>query len=136
MSHNAAAPTVAVQRRRARTAAVSGFFGTTLEYYDFLIYGTAAALYFGPVFFPDSSYDSLLALGSIGVAYVARPFGAVVWGHLGDRIGRKQVLLAILLTMGVATFLVGCLPGADVLGPAAPLLLVVLRLIQGISAGG
>lgn len=136
MSHNAAAPTVAVQRRRARTAAVSGFFGTTLEYYDFLIYGTAAALYFGPVFFPDSSYDSLLALGSIGVAYVACPFGAVVWGHLGDRIGRKQVLLAILLTMGVATFLVGCLPGADVLGPAAPLLLVVLRLIQGISAGG
>ncbi|MFG1928519.1 MFS transporter [Cryptosporangium sp. NPDC048952] len=120
----------------ARTAAVSGFFGTTLEYYDFLIYGTAAALYFGPVFFPDNSYDTLLALGSIGVAYAARPFGAVIWGHLGDRIGRKKVLLAILLTMGVATFLVGCLPGADVLGAAAPVLLIALRLVQGISAGG
>ena len=132
------APPVRPRRRhhRARLAAVSGFFGTTLEYYDFLIYGTAAALYFGPVFFPHDSYDTLLALGSIGVAYAARPFGAIVWGHLGDRIGRKQVLLAILLTMGVATFLVGCIPGTAAIGPAAPVLLVVLRLVQGISAGG
>jgi MFS family permease len=133
---NSAAPTVLAQRREARTAAVSGFFGTTLEYYDFLIYGTAAALYFAPVFFPGNSYDTLLALGSIGVAYAARPFGAVVWGHLGDRVGRKKVLLAILLTMGVCTFLVGCIPSAATIGPAAPAVLIVLRLIQGISAGG
>ncbi|MBO3682522.1 MFS transporter [Streptomyces sp. NEAU-YJ-81] len=135
---NTAEPPAAApgQRRQARIAAVSGFFGTTLEYYDFLIYGTAAALYFGPVFFPNNSYDTMLALGSIGVAYVARPFGAAVWGHLGDRIGRKQVLLAILLTMGVATFLVGCIPSADMIGPAAPVILIAVRLVQGISAGG
>lgn len=129
----AAAP---VQRQQARTSAVSSFFGTTLEYYDFLIYGTAAALYFGPVFFPNNSYDTMLALGSIGVAYVARPFGAVVWGHLGDRVGRKRVLLAILLTMGVATFLVGCIPSTDTIGPVAPVILIVVRIVQGISAGG
>jgi MFS family permease len=117
------APTVRASRRNARTAAVSGFFGTTLEYYDFLIYGTAAALYFGPVFFPGNSYAALLSLGSIGVAYVARPFGAVVWGHLGDRVGRKKILLAILLTMGVCTFLVGCIPSTATIGPAASVVL-------------
>ncbi|MCE0763317.1 MFS transporter [Pseudonocardia kujensis] len=136
MSDTTTPPPAPRQRRRARIAAVSGFFGTTLEYYDFLIYGTAAALYFGPVFFPQNSYDTLLALASIGVAYVARPLGAVVWGHLGDRIGRKGVLLAVLLTMGVATFLVGCIPSAATIGPAAPVLLILLRLVQGISAGG
>jgi MFS family permease len=124
------------QTRNARTAAASGFFGTTLEYYDFVIYGTAAALFFGPVFFPDRSLGTLLALGTFGVAYVARPFGALVWGHVGDRIGRKNALLAILLAMGVATFLVGCLPGYSSIGVAAPILLVVLRVVQGISAGG
>ncbi|NWJ69534.1 MFS transporter [Pseudonocardia sp. ICBG1122] len=135
MTSTDAAP-VADARRRARTAATSGFLGTTLEYYDFLIYGTAAALYFGPVFFPRSSYDTLLALGSIGAAYAARPFGAVVWGHLGDRIGRRRTLLAVLLTMGVATFAVGCVPGAATIGAAAPVVLVLLRVVQGISAGG
>jgi MFS family permease len=129
-------PDATQTRSRARTAAMSGFFGTTLEYYDFLIYGTAAALYFGPVFFPDSDSDTLLALGSVGVAYVARPLGAIVWGHLGDRIGRTRILLVILLTMGVATFLVGCIPSADVIGPAAPVILISLRLVQGLSAGG
>jgi MFS family permease len=128
--------TVAEQRRKARTAASSGFFGTTLEFYDFVVYGTAAALFFGPVFFPDRSLGTVLALGTFGVAYVARPFGAILWGHLGDRIGRKQTLLTIILTMGVATFLVGCLPSYASIGVAAPVLLVVLRLVQGISAGG
>ncbi|RSN45187.1 MFS transporter [Amycolatopsis sp. WAC 04197] len=131
-----ARPSTRADRRPARTAAISGFFGTTLEYYDFLIYGTAAALYFGPVFFPGNSYATLLSLGSIGVAYVARPFGAIVWGHLGDRIGRKRILLAILLTMGVATFLVGCVPSTAAIGPAAPVILICLRVVQGISAGG
>lgn len=132
----AASQAIHLKRRRARTAALSGFFGTTLEYYDFLIYGTAAALYFGPVFFPDNSSATLIALGSIGVAYAARPLGAVIWGHLGDRIGRKDVLLYILFTMGVATLLVGCIPGADSIGVAAPIILIALRLVQGVSAGG
>ncbi|GJF03491.1 MFS transporter [Pseudonocardia sp. D17] len=132
----AGAPMTAAQRRNARTAAASGFFGTTLEYYDFLIFGTAAALFFGKVFFPDPSVGTLLALSTFAVAYVARPFGAIVWGHLGDRIGRKRVLLAILLTMGVATFLVGCIPGYETIGPAAPIILVALRVVQGLSAGG
>jgi MFS family permease len=136
MSTTTAQPAVAGKRRRARTAALSGFFGTTLEYYDFLIYGTAAALYFGPVFFPDNSFDTLLALGSIGVAYAARPLGALIWGHLGDRIGRKKILLAILVTMGVATLLVGFIPSAATIGAAAPIILITLRLVQGVSAGG
>jgi MFS family permease len=129
-------PMNVAQRRNARTAAASGFFGTTLEYYDFVIYGTAAALYFGTVFFPNHSMGTLLALGSFAVAYAARPVGAVVWGQVGDRLGRKTTLLTILLTMGIATFLVGCIPGYSVIGPAAPVILVILRVIQGMSAGG
>jgi MFS family permease len=131
-----AAPTAVARKRNARTAAASGFFGTTLEFYDFFVYGTAAALFFGQLFFPDPSLGTLLALSSLGVAYIARPFGAVVWGHLGDRFGRKKILLAILLTMGIATFLVGCIPSYAAIGPAAPVILVLLRAIQGLSAGG
>lgn len=131
-----AAPMPVAQKHNARTAAASGFFGTTLEYFDFIIYGTAAALVFGPVFFPDASLGTMLALSTFAVAYVARPFGAVLWGHLGDRFGRKKILLAILLIMGIATFLVGCIPSYAAIGPAAPVILVVLRVIQGLSAGG
>src|SRR5688500_1578528 len=131
-----AAPTAVARKRNARTAATSGFFGTTLEFYDFFVYGTAAALFFGRLFFPDPSLGTLLALSSLGVAYVARPFGAVLWGHLGDRFGRKRILIAILLSMGMATFLVGCIPSYAEIGPAAPVILVLLRVIQGLSAGG
>ena len=126
------------RRNNARIAAISGFVGSALEYYDFFIFASAAALIFPFLFFPEGEpgVATLLSFGTVGVAYIARPFGAVLWGHVGDRWGRKRALLICLAIMGVATFLVGCLPTWDTIGIAAPILIIALRLIQGVSAGG
>jgi MFS transporter, MHS family, shikimate and dehydroshikimate transport protein len=112
--------------------------GTTVEWYDFFIYGTAAALVFNRQFFPeiDPLMGTLAAFATFGVGFFARPVGGVIFGHYGDRIGRKSMLVLSLLIMGVATFLIGFLPGYDRIGIWAPVLLVLLRLLQGFGVGG
>ncbi|TDE53156.1 MFS transporter [Nonomuraea mesophila] len=112
--------------------------GTTIEWYDFFLYGSAAALVFNRLFFPDSDplTGTLLAFLTYAVGFVARPLGGLVFGHFGDRLGRKTLLVVSLLMMGTATFLIGCLPTYETLGPAAALLLTGLRLVQGFALGG
>ncbi|MGW0197474.1 MFS transporter [Nonomuraea sp. NPDC003201] len=123
---------------KPRKAAIAAWIGSALEYYDFFIYGTAAALVFSKIFFPSSSpaTGTLLALATFGVGYLARPVGAFVLGHVGDKFGRKKVLVTTLVMMGASTFLVGCLPTYDQVGVLAPVLLVLLRLLQGFSVSG
>jgi MFS family permease len=125
-------------RKTPKKAAAASWIGSVLEYYDFFIYGTAAALVFGKVFFPSSNptTGTLLSLATYGVAYVVRPIGAIFMGHMGDRFGRKRVLLLTVGGMGLATFLVGCLPTYTDIGIWAPVLLVALRLLQGMAASG
>lgn len=122
---------------KVRRAAISGFFGSALEYYDFLVYASASALIFGRLFFPEAgATGTLISIATFGVAYVIRPFGAVLWGHIGDRYGRKLALMLTIALMGVATFIIGLLPTFETIGWAAPILLVAIRLLQGLSAGG
>lgn len=118
--------------------ALASFIGTAIEFYDFYIYGMAAALVIGPVFFPDSdpAAQALNAFLTFGVAFLARPLGAMLFGHFGDRIGRKATLVASLLVMGISTMLIGLLPGHATLGWLAPLLLCLLRFGQGLGLGG
>ncbi|MCA4135266.1 MFS transporter [Arthrobacter sp. M4] len=118
--------------------AASSLAGTTVEWYDFFLYGTAAALVFNKLYFPtaDPFVSTMLALGTFAAGFVARPLGALVLGHLGDRHGRKSTLVASLLLMGVATALIAFIPPYAVIGMAAPLILLLLRLIQGFALGG
>lgn len=112
--------------------------GTTVEWYDFFLYGVAAAVVFPAVFFPsdDPAVGTLLALGTFAIGFIARPVGGLVFGHYGDRIGRKTKLVVSLVMMGAATFAIGLLPGYATIGIAAPLLLTLLRLVQGFALGG
>jgi metabolite-proton symporter len=127
-----------VDPAQLRRVAVASAVGTTIEWYDYFIYSTAAALIFGSQFFSALSPASgtLAAFATLGAGFLARPIGGIVWGHYGDRIGRKRMLVASLLVMGLATVGVGLLPTYDQIGLLAPVLLLVLRLLQGLSAGG
>ncbi|WP_186629893.1 MFS transporter [Rhodococcus sp. BP22] len=128
-----AAPTTSV-----RKVAIASGIGTTIEFYDFFIYGTAAALVFPTVFFPalGATAGTVASFATFAVAFIARPVGAVVFGHFGDRIGRKKTLISTLLLMGISTFVIGLLPSADTIGIAAPIILVLLRFGQGFAVGG
>jgi len=140
----AAAPAATMQSARARNSAtmrtvVTSVIGQILEWYDFFLYGTAAALVFGKLFFPmgtDPLTGTIAAFGVFTVGFVARPIGGIICGHLGDRYGRKTVMMLTLLAMGVATFAMGLLPTYSQIGIAAPILLVLLRVVQGLAAGG
>lgn len=125
-------------RPSAGRAVASSFVGTAIEWYDFFIYGTAAALVFGPQFFPSDSElaGTLAAFATLAVGFIARPFGGAVMGHFGDRTGRKSMLVASLMLMGAATVGIGLLPNYETIGVWAPILLVVLRFVQGIGVGG
>lgn len=116
----------------------SSVIGTTVEWYDFLIYGTASALVFNKLFFPsiDPVVGTIAAFGSYAVGFLARPLGGIVFGHFGDKIGRKAMLSLTIMIMGLGTFLIGCLPTYAQIGVWAPILLVTLRLVQGIGIGG
>lgn len=127
----------AVPRRTTRTIAATAV-GTAMEMYDFVLYGTAAALVFGPLFFPqvDPIIGTLASLATFGVGFAARPLGGVIFGNLGDRIGRKRVLVITMMGMGVFSTVIGLLPTYQSIGLWAPILLVVLRLLQGVAMGG
>ena len=121
-----------------KRARLSSFIGTVIEWYDFFIYGTAAALVFGKLFFPQSNalVGTMAAFGAFAVGFVARPIGGMLFGHYGDRLGRRAVLVATLTIMGLSTFLIGLLPTFNQIGVWAPVFLVLLRIAQGIALGG
>jgi metabolite-proton symporter len=121
-----------------RKARLSSFIGTVIEWYEFFIYGAAAALVFGKLFFPQSSplAGTMAAFGTFAVGFIARPLGGIIFGHFGDRLGRRAVLVATLMIMGTSTFLIGLLPTYSQIGLWAPVLLVLMRVAQGVALGG
>ena len=125
-------------QRLLRRVAVSSLLGTAVEYYDFLLYATMTALVFNRLFFPNDNpaLATVAAFGTLAVGYVARPLGGIVFGHFGDRLGRKTMLMLTMSLMGVASFLIGVLPTYHTIGVAAPVLLALLRIVQGVAIGG
>ncbi len=138
MSDTSPAGTTAPPPSSVRRVIVASLIGTSLEWYDFFIYGTAAALVFNKIFFPDFEplVGTLLAFATYAVGFVARPLGGVIFGHYGDKLGRKNVLVITLLLMGIATFAIGLMPTYAAIGIWAPILLVALRFVQGLGLGG
>lgn len=127
-----------LDQARIRRVLASSVIGTAIEWYDFFLYATASALVFAKIFFPsfDPVTGTIAAFGSFAVGYIARPFGAVFFGHFGDRIGRKTTLVATLMIMGIATTVIGLLPTYDSIGIWAPIMLVAMRFCQGLGVGG
>ena len=121
-----------------RQVIAASLITSTVEWYDFFLYGLVAALVFGQLFFPysDPLVGTLASFGIFGVGFLARPVGGIIFGHYGDRLGRQTMLIVSLMMMGIATFLIGLLPTAYTIGIWAPILLVVLRTLQGIGIGG
>lgn len=132
------ASTAGHSKKQTAIVGIASMLGTTIEWYDFFIYGTAAALIFNKIFFPafDPISGTLAAFATYAVGFLARPLGGIVFGHFGDRIGRKSMLLATLLLMGVPTIVIGLIPGYDKIGYWAAVILVAMRLIQGLAVGG
>ncbi|WP_194764908.1 MFS transporter [Microbacterium sp. UFMG61] len=131
--------TISAPRKTPAKAAIASWVGTTLEYYDFAVYGTAAALVLNQLFFPPELPEGirvLLSMATLAVGYVVRPLGAFILGPLGDRFGRKFVMMLTLFGIGVCTFIIGCLPTFEQIGVLAPILLVVIRILQGLSVSG
>ncbi|MBD0863443.1 MHS family MFS transporter [Gordonia sp. zg691] len=133
-----AGETDAQRRKRLRTVVAASLLGTTVEWYDFFLYATAASLVFNTLFFPDQSsfVGTLLSFATFAVGFVVRPIGGIVFGHIGDRIGRKRTLAITMVMMGIATALMGVLPTAASVGVLAPILLLLLRVVQGFALGG
>jgi MHS family shikimate/dehydroshikimate transporter-like MFS transporter len=138
MTITATVPIIGVERTKINSIVFASCLGTIIEWYDFLIYATAAALVFNKAFFPtfDPLAGTLAALGSYAVGFVARPLGGALFGHFGDRLGRKSMLVLTLFIMGLSTFCIGLLPTYASIGVFAPILLILLRIIQGVGLGG
>ena len=130
--------TLDTQHRNARKAGIASFVGTTIEWYDFYAYSTAAALVLGKIFFPTTSAlaGTLAAFATFWVGFLARPIGGIIFGHLGDKVGRKKTLIITLMLMGCCTTGMGLLPTYNQVGLLAPALLILFRLMQGIAMGG
>src|SRR4029079_16843703 len=131
------APDDVLSKEKLRVA-YAAMIGAIIEWYDFFAYGTAAALVFREVFFPNLSptMGTVVAYSTFAVGYLARPLGAILMGHVGDKVGRKGMLVLTVVTMGIATVLIGFLPGYATIGIWAPILLIALRLVQGFAVGG